>query len=102
MPDTTRTASGAADDVTPPRRRSGLGRLVNTIWHEVAKFGLIGAISFIIDLGGMNLLTHTVLEGKPTTARILSGVAATLFALSLIHISEPTRRLRGSRMPSCA
>ena len=80
MPDTTRTASGAAEDVTPPRRRSGLGRLVDTIWHEVAKFGLIGAISFVIDLGGMNLLTHTVLEGKPTTARILSGVAATLFA----------------------
>ena len=25
-----------------------------------------------------------------------------LLQLSLIHISEPTRRLRGSRMPSCA
>ncbi|GAB3113867.1 hypothetical protein GCM10027055_19030 [Janibacter alkaliphilus] len=46
----------------------------------MAKFGLIGLISFVIDLGGMNLLTHTVLEDKVTTAKILSGVAATLFA----------------------
>ncbi|MFX4286112.1 GtrA family protein [Janibacter sp. G349] len=80
MPDSTQAAPDTADDVTPVRRRGGLGRLVDTIWHEVAKFGLVGAISFVIDLGGMNLLTHTVLEGKPTTARLLSGVAATLFA----------------------
>ena len=29
-------------------------------------------------------------------------VPMTVFTLSLIHISEPTRRLRGSRMPSSA
>lgn len=56
-----------------------LVRLVGTIWQEVAKFGVIGGIGFVIDLGGMNLLTHTVLEDKVTTARILSGVVATLF-----------------------
>ena len=31
--------------------------------------------------------------------RVLAYLA---YALSLIHISEPTRRLRGSRMPSSA
>ena len=30
------------------------------------------------------------------------GRPATVLDLSLIHISEPTRRLRGSRMPSSA
>ena len=101
----------ADDDATPQAEHSGLRGFVDTIWHEVAKFGVVGLLAFVIDLGGMNLLTHTVLEGKPTTARIVSGVAATLFAwfgnrswtfahrrsrpvahLSLIHISEPTRR----------
>lgn len=74
--DATRDALGAAP--TTPRGR--LYGFVGTVWHEIAKFGLIGAISFVIDLGGMNLLTHTVLDGKVTTARIISGTAATLFA----------------------
>ena len=53
---------------------------MSLLWREVAKFGVVGALAFIIDLGGMNLLTHTVLESKVTTAKIISGVAATLFA----------------------
>ncbi|HET7399699.1 MAG TPA: GtrA family protein [Intrasporangium sp.] len=57
-----------------------LRAVVSVFWREVAKFGVIGAISFVIDLGGMNLLTHTVLSHKPTTAKILSGVVATIFA----------------------
>ena len=51
--------------------------------------------------------------GQITEAmRMVSGVklnrteklnqAYTVYNLSLIHISEPTRRLRGSRMPSSA
>ena len=88
MPDSTRsTADGSArapdraPDTTPAATRGGrFGRLLDTIWHEIAKFGVIGALAFVIDLGGMNLLTHTVLEGKPTTARIISGTVATLFA----------------------
>ena len=31
-----------------------------------------------------------------------SGLSTGIVHLSLIHISEPTRRLRGSRMPSSA
>ena len=33
---------------------------------------------------------------------LASRIVATQHHLSLIHISEPTRRLRGSRMPSSA
>lgn len=80
MPDPIETPPGVADRTVGDRPRGRLGRLVDTIWHEMAKFGLVGAIAFVIDLGGMNLLTHTVLGDKVTTARILSGITATLFA----------------------
>ena len=70
----------ADDDTTPQAEHSGLRGLVDTIWHEVAKFGVVGLLAFVIDLGGMNLLTHTVLEHKVTTAKIISGMAATVFA----------------------
>lgn len=80
MPEPTEATPDAPAGTSSISRRGGLAGLVDTIWHEIAKFGIVGALSFVIDLGGMNLLTHTVLEGKVTTARILSGVAATLFA----------------------
>lgn len=53
---------------------------IDAIYREGIKFGVIGALAFIIDLGGANLLWQTVLETRVTTARIISGVAATLFA----------------------
>ena len=80
MPDSTETTTEAADAAVGVRPRGRLGRFVDTIWAEVAKFGVVGAMAFVIDIGGMNLLTHTVLGDKVTTARVLSGVAATLFA----------------------
>lgn len=69
--------------VSGNRRQPGRGRLtrlVDTVWHEVAKFGVVGALAFVIDIGGMNLLTHTVLPDKVTMARVTSGIVATLFA----------------------
>jgi len=58
------------------------------------KFGVVGAVSFVIDLGGYNLLvfgphwlgmfsqqtTEGMLHDKPLTARIISAVVATLVA----------------------
>ena len=44
-------------------------------------------------------LTRAVSENS---VRILEATARKHITLSLIHISEPTRRLRGSRMPSSA
>jgi putative flippase GtrA len=58
------------------RLRAGIGLL----YRELIKFGLVGAVAFVIDIGGANLLWHTVLEDKVTTAKIISGIAATLFA----------------------
>lgn len=61
---------------TLERLRAGIG----LVYREMIKFGVVGALAFIIDIGGANLLWHTVLEDKVTTAKILSGIAATLFA----------------------
>jgi len=58
------------------RVRAGVG----LIYRELIKFGAVGAVAFVIDLGLANLLWHTVLEDKVTTARIISGSVGTLFA----------------------
>lgn len=54
--------------------------VIDIFWREVAKFGVIGAIAFVIDFVGFNWLFYGPLEGRLATSKILSGVAATLFA----------------------
>jgi putative flippase GtrA len=48
------------------------------------KFGVVGAVAFVIDLGGYNLLVFGPnllgLNDKPLTARIISATVATLVA----------------------
>lgn len=50
--------------------------------HEVAKFGIVGALGFIVDVGLFNLLRFAgspgLLEHKPLTAKVISVTAATL------------------------
>jgi putative flippase GtrA len=72
------------------RARGALDVLV----REMLKFGMVGAVAFVIDLGGYNVLVfgphllgmlgegHTtgVLNDKPLTARIISATVATLVA----------------------
>jgi len=64
------------------------------LYREMLKFGMVGAVAFVIDLGGYNLLvfgphllgmlgegdTVGVLNDKPLTARIISASVATLVA----------------------
>ena len=70
---------------TPPT--GGLARLlhaareaIDILYREMIKFGVVGALAFVIDLGLANLLWHTVLSDKVTTAKVISGLVATLFA----------------------
>ncbi len=54
--------------------------VVDVFWREMAKFGVVGIVAFIIDFGGFHLLFYGPLQGHLTTAKILSGVVATTFA----------------------
>ena len=51
--------------------------LVQRLWHEVAKFGIVGAVSFVVDMGLFNLLVNGAMDSKITTAKIISGAVAT-------------------------
>lgn len=72
------------------RARGALDVLV----REMLKFGVVGAVAFVIDLGGYNLLvfgphlmgllgegqTAGALQDKPLTARVITATLATLVA----------------------
>lgn len=70
---------------------------IGLVYREMIKFGVVGAVAFVIDIGGANLLWQTVLADKVTTAKIVSGVAATLFAW--VGNRAWTFRHRRSRAP---
>ena len=67
---------------------------IDVLAREMLKFGMVGAVAFVIDLGGYNLLvfgphplgllgegnTSGVLNDKPLTARIISASVATVVA----------------------
>ena len=44
--------------------------------HEFAKFGVVGAANFALDVGLFNLLRLTVLSHRPITAAVLSTTTA--------------------------
>lgn len=52
--------------------------VMTLLWREVAKFGVVGAIGLVIDLGGFDWLSSGPLEDKVTTAKIVSGAVATV------------------------
>ncbi len=79
---------------SPAALMDRLRSLLGVLYREMIKFGVVGAVAFVVDLGGFNLLTHTVLETKVTTARIISGVAATAVAW-IGNRSWTFRRRRG-------
>ena len=47
-----------------------------TLLHEAAKFGVVGAVNFALDVALFNVLRLTVLENRPVTASILSTTVA--------------------------
>lgn len=53
---------------------------VGVLYRELIKFGVVGGVAFIIDVGLFNLLRHTALEDKPSTAKVISAGVATLVA----------------------
>jgi putative flippase GtrA len=82
---------------SPSRLTAWAQGAISTIWREILKFGIVGAIAFVVDVGVMNLLRHTVMTDKPTTAKIVSASVATVVAW--IGNREWTFRHRRNRAP---
>jgi len=63
---------------TPPPRHTARARII-----ELLRFGTVGGLAFLVDVGLMNLLRFgpgEVLGHKPLTAKVISVVVATLVA----------------------
>lgn len=63
--------------------------------HELIKFAIVGATTFVIDSALFFTLKLTVLEPKPVTAKIISGIVAVI--ASYILNREWSFRDRGGR-----
>jgi putative flippase GtrA len=61
--------------------RSLYGRVEHLI-HELAKFGVVGAIAFVVDVGTFNLLRNGAMHDRPLTAKVISTVLATTVAFA--------------------
>jgi len=63
---------------------NALYRRFSHLVHELAKFGVVGAIAFVIDVGLFNLLRFAGGEGplfdKPLSAKAISVIVAMTFA----------------------
>ncbi len=58
---------------------------MDVVAREVVKFGAVGAVAFVVDIGLFNLLRFGLgdggpLEHKPLTAKVISATAATIVA----------------------
>lgn len=55
---------------------------VGHLVHELAKFGVVGAVAFVVDVGTFNLLRNGALSDRPLTAKVISTVLATTVAFA--------------------
>jgi putative flippase GtrA len=65
------------------RQEQATGRLsgaARRLGSELAKFGTVGALAFVIDVGLFNVLRAGVLADHPLTAKGISVIVATTFA----------------------
>lgn len=70
----------ATSSLAVPTARPALVPRLLATGKQLASFGTIGAVCFLIDLGVYNLLRATVLPDGPIAAKIVSAVVATVVA----------------------
>lgn len=73
---------------------------IDVLYRELLKFGAVGAIAFVVDIGVFNLLRHEVIGGladKPLTAKTISVLSATIVAWLGNRYWTFRRRRRASR-----
>jgi putative flippase GtrA len=74
--------SDAAPGHSLQTRAAAIYAPARALLHEIAKFGIVGLTSLVIDVGLFNLLLFGggPLDGKPLTAKAVSVSVATTFA----------------------
>ena len=74
--------SGSGGDHGPVRLLRSAIALVDRLAHELVKFGVVGLLGYVVDVGAFNALRYAGGEGplydKPLTAKALSVTVATL------------------------
>ncbi|GGP01045.1 GtrA family protein [Wenjunlia tyrosinilytica] len=63
------------------------GEAIRGIWREVTKFGIVGALAFVVDNGGYNLLVFGLpgagggpMRSAPVRASVAAAAAAMIFS----------------------
>jgi putative flippase GtrA len=76
-------------------------KLIYSLRHELGKFFSVGALAYVVGVGGFNLLVHlesAPLASKPLTASIISGVVSIFVAyLGNRHWTWRDRARSGAR-----
>jgi putative flippase GtrA len=76
-------------------------KLIYSLRHELGKFFSVGALAYVVGVGGFNLLVHlesAPLASKPLTASIISGVVSIFVAyLGNRHWTWRDRAKSGAR-----
>ncbi len=58
----------------------GMKSAARRVGAELAKFGTVGALAFVLDVGLFNVLRAGILQDSPLTAKGISVIVATTFA----------------------
>ena len=88
---------------TAPTLTARLRASIDVVYREMVKFGAVGAVAFLVDVGTFNLLRFGFLgvdgpfEGKPLTAKACSAFIATIVAWLGNRYWTFRRRRRASR-----
>ncbi|MBD8610683.1 GtrA family protein [Frigoribacterium sp. CFBP 13729] len=72
--------AAASAATSPVPARAAVSVRVASRLRELATFGLVGGIAFVVDVGVYNLLRVTLLDDKPIGAKVISVIVATAVA----------------------
>lgn len=60
-----------------------LRETVDVLYRELVKFGIVGGVAFVVDMGTFNLLLHAVWGHQRTVGPFSTAVAATIVSTAL-------------------
>ena len=75
------TSAASKADAATPGLVAGLVARVRAAFHELAKFGTVGALAFLIDISLFNVGLH--ISDKPLTSKAVSTIVAASVAFVL-------------------